>query len=78
MSDVLFCNEKLLVSCPQGLELVDVDTLKTQALLDPVDFSPFFVQRPVKQPPSSLFYIENDLFLVCYKGTPIFMVFHIL
>ena len=68
VSDVLFCNEKLLVNCPQGLELVDVTTYKTQALLDPQDIEPLFLERPVKQPPISIFVIEKDLFLLCFQG----------
>ena len=67
VSDVLFCNEKLLVNCPQGLELVDVTTYKTQALLDPQDIEPLFLERPVKQPPTSIFVIEKDLFLLCFQ-----------
>jgi hypothetical protein len=46
---------------------VDLETLDTQVLLDPVDVSLDFVQRREDVRPLSIYRIDGE-FLLCYTG----------
>lgn len=59
---------KLCVGCPNGFEIVDLETLDTQGLLDPADESLDFVRRRESTlKPMAIYRIENE-FLLCYDG----------
>ncbi|CAE6403655.1 unnamed protein product [Rhizoctonia solani] len=60
-----FLKTKLCVACPKGFEIVDLETLDTQVLLDPVDVSLDFVQRRDDVRPLSIYRIDGE-FLLCY------------
>ncbi|CCO29198.1 Rho1 guanine nucleotide exchange factor 1 [Rhizoctonia solani AG-1 IB] len=60
-----FLKTKLCVACPKGFEIVDLETLDTQVLLDPVDVSLDFVQRREDVRPLSIYRIDGE-FLLCY------------
>ncbi|CAE6475401.1 unnamed protein product [Rhizoctonia solani] len=62
-----FLKTKLCVACTTGFEIVDLETLDTQALLDPVDVSLDFVQRRDDVRPLSIYRIDGE-FLLCYTG----------
>ena len=55
------------MGCTKGFEIVDLETLDTQALLDPSDTSLDFVQKRDDVRPMAIYRIEND-FLLCYDG----------
>ena len=55
------------MGCTKGFEIVDLETLDTQALLDPSDASLDFVQKREDVRPMAIFRIDND-FLLCYDG----------
>ena len=66
-SSIHYLKTKLCVGCTKGFEIVDLDTLDTQALLDPSDASLDFVQKRDDCRPMAIFRIDND-FLLCYDG----------
>lgn len=55
------------MGCTKGFEIVDLETLETQALLDPSDGALDFVQKREDVRPMAIYRIEND-FLLCYDG----------
>ena len=56
------------MGCPNGFEIVDLETLDTQGLLDPADESLDFVRRRESTlKPMAIYRIENE-FLLCYDG----------
>jgi RHO1 GDP-GTP exchange protein 1/2 len=73
VNDIIFCNDKLLVSCPQGLEIVDIDSFKTQALLDPADAEALFLVKPVKEAPALVAQLLENLYVVCYREYGIYI-----
>ena len=62
-----YLKTKLCVGCTKGFEIVDLETLDTQALLDPQDTSLEFLQKREDAKPLAIYRIEND-FLLCYDG----------
>lgn len=65
-SSIHFLKTKLCVGCPNGFEIVDLETLDTQGLLDPADESLDFVRRRESTlKPMAIYRIENE-FLLCY------------
>ncbi|KAH8116525.1 CNH-domain-containing protein [Phellopilus nigrolimitatus] len=64
-SSIHYLKTKLCVGCTKGFEIVDLETLDTQALLDPSDSSLDFVQKREDVRPMAIYRIEND-FLLCY------------
>ena len=62
-----YLKTKLCVGCTKGFEIVDLETLDTQALLDPSDASLDFVQKRVDVRPIAIYRIRDD-FLLCYDG----------
>ncbi|TDL23883.1 CNH-domain-containing protein [Rickenella mellea] len=64
-SSIHYLKTKLCVGCTKGFEIVDLETLDTQALLDPSDTSLDFVQKREDVRPMAIYRIEND-FLLCY------------
>ncbi|EJD07321.1 CNH-domain-containing protein [Fomitiporia mediterranea MF3/22] len=64
-SSIHYLKTKLCVGCTKGFEIVDLETLDTQALLDPSDGSLDFVQKRDDVRPMAIYRIEND-FLLCY------------
>ncbi|CAE7134514.1 unnamed protein product [Rhizoctonia solani] len=62
---VQFLKSKLCVVAASGFEIVDFETLNTQALLDPVDQRLAFVRR-VGPRPLRMYRIGGE-FLVCYR-----------
>jgi hypothetical protein len=64
---VHFLKTKLCVASTKGFEIVDLETLGTQALLDPADASLDFVQRRDDVRPLSIYRIDVE-FLLCYTG----------
>lgn len=66
-SSIYYLKTKLCVGCAKGFEIVDLETLDTQALLDPSDASLDFVRKKEDIKPMGIFRIEND-FLLCYDG----------
>jgi hypothetical protein len=69
-SSIHFLRTKLCVTCVNGFEIIDPDTLDKQGLLDPSDESLDFVRRrsdnmPPK--PVAINRIENE-FLLCFDG----------
>ncbi|CAE6461849.1 unnamed protein product [Rhizoctonia solani] len=67
-----FLKTKLCVACTTGFEIVDLETLDTQALLDPVDVSLDFVQRRDDVRPLSIYRIDGE-FLLCYTEFAFFV-----
>ena len=67
-SSIFYLKTKLCVGCTKGFEIVDLETLDTQALLDPSDGSLDFVRKKEDIKPMAIFRIENN-FLLCYDGT---------
>lgn len=71
-SSIHFLKTKLCVGCPNGFEIVDLETLDTQGLLDPADESLDFVRRRESTlKPMAIYRIENE-FLLCYDGALLF------
>lgn len=66
-SSIHYLKTKLCVGCTKGFEIVDLETLDTQALLDPADTTLDFVQKRDDVRPMAIYRIEND-FLLCYDG----------
>ncbi|KAG8732433.1 RHO1 GDP-GTP exchange protein 2 [Ceratobasidium sp. 423] len=67
-----FLKTKLCVACSTGFEIVDLETLDTQALLDPVDVSLDFVMRHELARPVSIYRIDGE-FLLCYTEFAFFV-----
>ena len=68
-SSIHFLKTKLCVGCPNGFEIVDLETLDTQGLLDPADESLDFVRRRESTlKPMAIYRIDNE-FLLCYDGS---------
>lgn len=66
-SSIHYLKTKLCVGCVKGFTIVDLESLDTQALLDPSDTSLDFVQKREDVRPMAIYRIEND-FLLCYDG----------
>ncbi|EGG07244.1 uncharacterized protein MELLADRAFT_48159 [Melampsora larici-populina 98AG31] len=68
-SSVHFLKSKLCVGCNKGFEIVDLESLDTQALLDPADPSLEFVLRGGSVKPLGIFRVEGGggEFLLCYE-----------
>ena len=64
------------MGCTKGFEIVDLETLDTQALLDPSDTSLDFVQKRDDVRPMAIYRIESD-FLLCYDGMSLLLLFFI-
>ncbi|CAG8521245.1 71_t:CDS:2 [Ambispora leptoticha] len=63
-----YLKKRLCVGCAKGFKIIDMDSLATQALLDPADASLHFVQNKENVKPIAIFRIPNsdrDL-LLCY------------
>jgi RHO1 GDP-GTP exchange protein 1/2 len=70
-SSIYFLRTKLCVACEHRFEVIDPDTLDTQALLDPSDESLDFVQRRgdnTRPRPLAIYDVDNE-FLLCYDST---------
>lgn len=65
---VHFLKSKLCIAATKGFEVVDLETLDTQALLDPADPSLDFVFRKENLKPMMIYRIHKE-FLLCYDGT---------
>ncbi|KAG8740547.1 RHO1 GDP-GTP exchange protein 2 [Ceratobasidium sp. 414] len=61
-----FLKTKLCVACTKGFMIVDLETLDTQAMLDPADASLDFVQRRGDVRPLGMYRIDGE-FLLCYS-----------
>ena len=72
-TSIHYLKTKLCVGCSKGFEIVDLETLDTQGLLDPMDESLEFVRKRENLRPMAIYRIHND-FLLCYDGTPFFPV----
>ena len=70
-TSIHYLKTKLCVGCSKGFEIVDLETLDTQGLLDPMDESLEFVRKRENLRPMAIYRIHND-FLLCYDGTPFF------
>ncbi|CAE6522715.1 unnamed protein product [Rhizoctonia solani] len=67
-----FLKTKLCVACTTGFEIVDLETLDTQALLDPADLSLDFVQCREDVHPLDIYQIDGE-FLLCYTEFAFFV-----
>ncbi|ORX96778.1 CNH-domain-containing protein [Basidiobolus meristosporus CBS 931.73] len=65
-TSVHFLRSKLCVGCTKGFEIVDLESLNTQALLDPSDDNLGFVLKRENVRPISIFRIRDGDFLLCY------------
>ncbi|KAJ3094655.1 RHO1 GDP-GTP exchange protein 2 [Physocladia obscura] len=65
-SSIHILKTKLCVGCTKGFEIVDLETLETQALLDPSDESLDFVLAREDMKPMSVFKITDSEYLLCY------------
>lgn len=65
---VHFLKTKLCVGCRRGFELIDILTLRTQALLDPADSTLDFALKSGMDVPLALFRVNDGEFLLCYRG----------
>ena len=72
-TSIHYLKTKLCVGCSKGFEIVDLETLDTQGLLDPMDESLEFVRKRENLRPMAIYRIHND-FLLCYDGMPFFLV----
>ncbi|KAJ3362024.1 guanine nucleotide exchange factor 10-like protein [Kappamyces sp. JEL0680] len=68
-----FLNTKLCVGCTKGFELVELDTLATQALLDPSDEALEFVIKKESVRPIAIFRMKDGNFLLCYNDFGFFI-----
>lgn len=66
-TSVHFLKSKLCIGTTKGFEIVDLETLDTQALLDPADTSLDFVLRKEGLKPIAIYRIHKE-FLLCYNG----------
>jgi len=57
----------MCIGCSRGFEIVDLESLDTQGLLDPLDESLEFVRKRENLRPMSIYRIHNE-FLLCYDG----------
>ncbi|TFK74994.1 CNH-domain-containing protein [Pluteus cervinus] len=64
-TSIHYLKTKMCVGCSRGFEIVDLETLDTQGLLDPVDESLEFVRRRENLRPMSIYRVGNE-FLLCY------------
>jgi len=63
-TSVHYLKTKMCVGCSRGFEIVDLETLDTQGLLDPMDDSLEFVRRREVRP-MAIYRVQNE-FLLCY------------
>ncbi|KAI8612613.1 CNH domain-containing protein [Chytriomyces sp. MP71] len=65
-SSIYFLKTKMVIGCPKGFEIVDLETLETQALLDPSDDSLDFVLVREDTKPIAIFKTSETEYLLCY------------
>ncbi|KAL5633060.1 hypothetical protein ACGC1H_003526 [Rhizoctonia solani] len=70
-----FLRTKLCVAFTTGFEIVDLETLDTQALLDPLHISLEFVRRRKDVRPLNIYLIDGE-FLLCYTEFAFFVNRH--
>ncbi|CAE6398382.1 unnamed protein product [Rhizoctonia solani] len=69
---ISFLKTKLCVAFRTGLEVVDLETLDTQALLDPLDTSLDFIRSRKDARPLNIYLVDGD-FLLCYTEFAFFV-----
>ena len=57
----------MCIGCSRGFEIIDLESLDTQGLLDPLDESLEFVRKRENLRPMSIYRLGNE-FLLCYDG----------
>lgn len=57
----------MCIGCSRGFEIIDLLSLDTQGLLDPLDESLEFVRKRENLRPMSIYRLGNE-FLLCYDG----------
>ncbi|KAI9326396.1 CNH domain-containing protein [Obelidium mucronatum] len=72
-SSIHILKTKLVVGCTKGFEIVDLDTLETQALLDPSDDSLDFVLVREDTKPTTIFKVSTDEYFLCYDDFGFFV-----
>ncbi|KAJ3010284.1 UNVERIFIED_CONTAM: RHO1 GDP-GTP exchange protein 2 [Siphonaria sp. JEL0065] len=72
-SSIHILKTKLVVGCTKGFEIVDLETLETQALLDPSDDSLDFVLVREDTKPMAIFKTGEDEYLLCYDDFGFFV-----
>eukprot|EP00842_Homolaphlyctis_polyrhiza_P006908 jgi/Hompol1/806/HPOL_005421-RA len=58
---------KLFVGCDKGFQIIDIASLKTQALLNETDESLQFILSREVQQPQALFRLGDGLYLLCFQ-----------
>jgi len=64
-TSIHYLKSKMCIGCSRGFEIVDLESLETQGLLDPLDESLEFVRKRENLRPMSIYRINNE-FLLCY------------
>ncbi|KAI5148392.1 hypothetical protein ENBRE01_0298 [Enteropsectra breve] len=68
VANVSFLNNSMVISC-KDFEIVDVDTLRTQALLGSFDPATVLVSKAISNLMAlSIFQVEKETFLLCFDG----------
>lgn len=62
------------MGCTKGFEIVDLETLDTQALLDSSDVPLDFVQKWEDVRPMAIFRVDNEFILCYYSEHPSFRI----
>ncbi|KIY71876.1 CNH-domain-containing protein [Cylindrobasidium torrendii FP15055 ss-10] len=71
-TSIHYLKTKMCVGCSRGFEIVDLETLDTQGLLDPLDPDLEFVRRKENLKPMAIYRIQNE-FLLCYDEFAIYV-----
>ncbi|KAL6121665.1 hypothetical protein NUSPORA_01382 [Nucleospora cyclopteri] len=70
---IYFINGSIIIAC-NDFEVVDIDTLRTQELLEAYDpFTNTFLQNIETKLARAIFKIDNETFLLCYNGLGFFI-----
>ncbi|ORY23180.1 hypothetical protein BCR33DRAFT_728175 [Rhizoclosmatium globosum] len=72
-SSIHILKTKLVVGCTKGFEIVDLETLETQALLDPSDDSLDFVLLREDTKPMAIFKTDVDEYFLAYDDLGFFV-----
>lgn len=68
VTSVIFISSKLIICCPKGFELADLDSLYTQDLLDPADESLIALGKRYSLNARNLFKLEENCFFLCFSS----------
>ncbi|KAJ3232541.1 RHO1 GDP-GTP exchange protein 2 [Chytriomyces hyalinus] len=72
-SSIHIFKTKLCIGCTKGFEIVDLESLETQALLDPSDDSLDFVLVREDTKPISIYKIAENEYILCYDEFAFFV-----